>query len=240
MGETGGPEVVIYGSGDDRPIILTADAVRVLGVLVEKQITTPDYYPLTLNALVNGCNQSSSRDPVVSYDETIVSRALEQLREQKLAFAYSGADSRVVKFGHKIGERLELGSAEIAALCVLLLRGPQTPGEIRTRSGRLHEFAALSDAEAAIETLIARQPYPLATRLPRQPGFKEARFAHLLSGPPVSTSSPLPRDRPVSDDQSPPSTDKERIAALETEIATLKGEIRDLRDQFAAFRKQFE
>ncbi|MEO6005370.1 MAG: YceH family protein [Opitutus sp.] len=240
MGETSGPEVIIYGSGDDQPIVLSAEAVRVLGVLVEKQITTPDYYPLTLNALVNGCNQSSSRDPVVSYDETIVTRAMNELREQKLAFVYSGADSRVVKFGHKLGERLELGPAEIAALCVLLLRGPQTPGEIRTRSGRLHEFAALSDAEAAIETLVTRQPHPLATKLPRQPGFKESRFAHLLSGPPVFNSSPLTNERPAPGEQPPVPAAADRITALEAEIGTLKNEMRDLRDQFAAFRKQFE
>src|SRR5688572_19677350 len=185
MGETSGPEVVVYSSGDDEEIILTAEEVRVLGVLVEKQITTPDYYPLSLNSLVNGCNQTTSRDPVVEYDEITVTRALNGLREKKLAFVYSGADSRTLKYGHKLPERLELERAEIAALCLLMLRGPQTAGEIRNRAGRLHEFATVVDVDNALEVLITHKPQPYAARLPRQPGTKEARTAHLLAGTPA-------------------------------------------------------
>ena len=195
MDETTGPEVVIYGSGDDETLLLAAEEIRVLGVLIEKQITTPDYYPLTLNALVNGCNQTTSRDPIVQYDDATVTQALNRLREKKLAFVYSGADSRALKYGHKLPERLELGPAETAALCVLMLRGPQTAGEIRNRSGRLHEFATVADVESALEVLIARLPHPLATRLPRQPGLKEARTAHLLSGPPANNVRASASDR---------------------------------------------
>lgn len=239
MGETG-PEVVVYGTGDERPIVLNADEVRVLGVLVEKQITTPDYYPLTLNGLVNGCNQTTSRDPVVQYDERTVTRALDGLREQKLAFVFSGADSRVVKFGHKLRERLELSPAEIAALCVLLLRGPQTAGEIRNRSGRLHEFASLADAEATLEGLAARQPQVLAVKLPRQPGFKEARYAHLLSGEPSVAATESTRDQSASAPIEAADQSVERLAQLESEVVQLRAAVDDLRQQLAAFRKQFE
>jgi uncharacterized protein YceH (UPF0502 family) len=235
MGETTGPEVVVYGSGDDEQIVLSAEEVRVLGVLVEKQITTPDYYPLSLNALVNGCNQTTSRDPVVEYDETTVTRALNGLREKKLSFVYSGADSRTLKYGHKLPERLNLEPAETAALCVLMLRGPQTAGEIRNRSGRLHEFASVSDVESALETLITRQPYPLAVRLPRQPGFKESRTAHLLSGSvvvePAAASAPLVAS---------PSAADNRVEQLEAEVRQLREEFAELRQQFAEFKKQFE
>lgn len=236
MGETTGPEVIVYGSGDDEQIVLSAEEVRVLGVLVEKQITTPDYYPLSLNALVNGCNQTTSRDPVVEYDETTVTRALDRLREKKLAFVYSGADSRTLKFGHKLQERLDLSRAETAALCLLLLRGPQTAGEIRNRSGRLHEFATVTDVESTLEGLIARQPHPLAARLPRQPGTKEARIAHLLAGTPV-TESPRTSSSPTTP---PLPAAVDRVTQLETEIQTLRSELAELREQFAAFRKQFE
>jgi uncharacterized protein YceH (UPF0502 family) len=233
MGENTGPEVVVYGSGDEE-IMLSPEEVRVLGVLIEKQITTPDYYPLTLNALVNGCNQTTSRDPVVRYDESTVTRALAGLRDRKLAFAYSGADSRVMKYGHKLPERLELGPAETAALCLLLLRGPQTAGEIRNRSGRLHEFPTVTEVESALEALISHTPHPLAVRLPRQAGLKEARTAHLLSGA-VGVSSP---------DSTPtmglPATAPNRIEQLEGDVAQLRQDLAELRQQFAVFKKQFE
>ena len=234
MGETTGPEVVVYGSGDDEELLLSSEAVRVLGVLIEKQITTPDYYPLTLNALVNGCNQTTSRDPIVQYDETTISRALQHLREKKLAFAYSGADSRVVKYGHKLPERLELGSAETAALCTLMLRGPQTAGEIRNRSGRLHEFATIAEVESALEGLISRTPHPLAARLPRQLGFKEARIAHLLSG--AAAAQPVA----ISSETAPPVGAVNRVEQLEADIVQLRAELAELRQQFATFKKQFE
>jgi uncharacterized protein YceH (UPF0502 family) len=233
MGETG-PEVIVYGSGDSENIVLSHEEVRVLGVLVEKQITTPDYYPLSLNALVNGCNQTSSRDPVVEYDEITVTRALNGLREKKLAFVYSGADSRTLKYGHKLPERLELERAEVAALCLLMLRGPQTAGEIRNRAGRLHEFGSVADVEIALEVLITRKPHPYAARLPRQPGTKEARTAHLLAGTPAleaATESPTAL--------SPISTPA-RIEQLETDVRQLREELAGLQQQFAHFKKQFE
>ena len=234
MDETTGPEVVVYGSGDDETLLLSAEEVRVLGVLIEKQITTPDYYPLTLNALVNGCNQTTSRDPIVQYDDATVTQALDRLREKKLAFVYSGADSRVLKYGHKLTERLELGPAETAALCVLLLRGPQTAGEIRNRSGRLHEFGSVAEVESALEALIAHMPHALAARLPRQPGSKEARTAHLLSGPAVNKV----RGAPADSDVSIPAPS--RLDELETQVVQLRSELAGLRQEFAAFKKQFE
>ena len=236
MGETG-PKVIVYGSGepDLAPVVLNSAEARVLGALVEKQITTPDYYPLTLNALVNACNQTSSRDPVVAYDESTVLHALDGLRDQKLASISSGAESRVPKYRHKLTERFELSSAEVATLCILILRGPQTAGEIRNRSSRLHEFASITEVEETLDALAARQPQPLVTKLPRQLGLKESRFAHLLSGPiapeslmtsaPAATSSPPPVDR---------------VTQLEAEVSTLRQELADLREQFAQFKKQFE
>lgn len=237
MGETSGPEVIVYGSGDDAPLDLTPEEARILGVLVEKQITTPDYYPLTLNTLVNGCNQTTSRDPVVSYDEATVTRALDGLRDKKLAFVFSGADSRVLKFGHKFRERLELGAPEIAVLCLLLLRGPQTAGEIRNRSGRLYEFASLADAEAALEALAARQPHPPVIRMARQPGAKESRFAHTLGATPLS-----PAPSPSSPSAQPSATPavSERVARLESEVTALRDEVRELREHLANFKRQFE
>jgi uncharacterized protein YceH (UPF0502 family) len=206
---------------------------RILGSLVEKDITTPDYYPLTLNALANACNQSSNRDPVVSLSEEAVVRGLDLLREKKLAFLFQGADSRVPKFGHRIAESFELGRPETSILCVLLLRGPQTPGEIRGRTGRMHEFASLADTEASLSALIARVP-PLAARLPRQPGTKEQRYAHLLSGD-------IP-DAPQSADPGPAAApaapDNARLSRLEQEAAALRSEVAELRQQVAELRRQ--
>ena len=212
---------------------LNAVEARVLGSLIEKDITTPDYYPLTLNALANACNQSSNRDPVVSLSEEAVVRGLDLLREKKLAFLFQGADSRVPKFGHRIAESFELGRPETSILCVLLLRGPQTPGEIRGRTGRMHEFASLADTEASLSALIARVP-PLAARLPRQPGTKEQRYAHLLSGD-------IP-DAPQSADPGPAAApagpDNARLSRLEQEAAALRSEVAELRQQVAELRRQ--
>jgi hypothetical protein len=230
MDGTATPEVLVYSAHDEPAVVLSEVEVRVLGALVEKQITTPEYYPLTLNALVNACNQTSSRDPVVNYDEPTVTSGLDRLRTKKLAYVFSGAESRVLKFGHKFVERFELTPAETAVLCVLLLRGPQTPGEIRSRTGRMHEFASLADVELTLDGLTTKQPFPLIVRLPRQSGFKEVRYAHLLSGPVVSAASEAPVAPPPPD----------RIAMLEQEVATLRQEITDLRQQFADFRKQFD
>src|SRR5580698_7971205 len=147
--------------------------VRVLGCLIEKDITTPDYYPLTLNSLANACNQSNNRDPVMALGEDAVTRGLDLLREKKLAFMIQKAESRVAKFGHRVAESLELARPETAVLCVLLLRGPQTVGEIRGRTARMHEFASLEETEACLGALIARTPEALAVKLPRQAGMKE-------------------------------------------------------------------
>src|SRR5712664_3008428 len=160
---------------------LTETEVRVLGSLIEKDITTPEYYPLSLNALVNACNQKTNLDPVMQLNEDAVRAALEGLQEQRMAGPARGADSRVTKYEQRLQEVFNFTRAEIAVLCVLLLRGPQTPGELRGRSERMHRFEALEDVQSTLQRLMKREP-PLVKMLPRQPGTKEARYAHLLSG----------------------------------------------------------
>src|SRR5205085_5646765 len=155
--------------------------VRVVGSLVEKQMATPEYYPLTLNALVNACNQLTGREPVVAYDERTVARALETLREKQLVWQVATAGGRVPKYEHRLSEKFSLAEQETAALAVLMLRGPQTVGEIKGRTGRMYEFAELSEVEMTLESLMIAEP-PLVMRLPRQPGTKESRYAHLLAG----------------------------------------------------------
>lgn len=200
-----------------------------LGSLIEKDITTPDYYPLTLNALTNACNQSSNRDPVMALGEQAIVEALNGLRERKLAFMFQGADSRVAKFGHRLVETLELSRPEVALLAVLLLRGPQTVGELRGRTGRMHEFATLEEAEVSLQALAARTPEALVTRLPRQPGMKEQRYAHLFAGP-VAVDAPTAVESPR-----PP--DEGRLARAEAEVAALRGEVAALRAEVAEFRR---
>ena len=212
-------------------IVLDAVEARVVGALVEKAVTTPDYYPLTLNALVNACNQTSNRDPVTSYDQAAVKRALETLRDKKLAFVFEGAASRVTKFGHKFAETLGLSGPEAAVLCVLLLRGPQTVGEIRGRTGRLHDFADLDEVECTLQTLAARAPQSLVVRLPRQSGFKESRYAHLLSGPPEAAPAETPSSEPSG------AADGDRVGRLEQEVAGLRRELAELKAQLAEFRR---
>jgi uncharacterized protein YceH (UPF0502 family) len=216
-------------------ILLNDVEKRVLGSLVEKEITTPDYYPLSLNALLNACNQKSNRHPVMNLDENAVHDALLSLNEKGLAGAASGADSRVTKYEHRLQEVFNFGRPEIAVLCVLLLRGPQTPGELRGRTERLHRFNDLEEVHAALQHLIKRTP-PLAKVLPRQPGSKEPRYAHLLSGD-VETWEPEPASQALV---ASPSPDSERLARLENEVALLQREIADLKQQFPDFRKQFE
>jgi uncharacterized protein YceH (UPF0502 family) len=220
--------------------LLNEREVRVVGSLVEKQVTTPDYYPLTMNALVHACNQISNRDPVVHYGEAEVADAVDSLRSKNLVYIFYGADSRVPKYKHMAREVYGLTPAELAALCVLMLRGPQTVGEVRVRTGRLHEFADLREVEEALDGL-ARRDDPLVTKLPRQAGRKEARYAHLLSGQPViedeaeGQASPAPRASGVSR-----AGDGERVARLEAEVERLSGEVAEMRRQFEEFRKQFE
>lgn len=211
--------------------------VRVLGSLVEKDITTPDYYPQTLNALTNACNQSSNRDPVVAFSEKDVVRALDQLREKKLAFMFQGADSRVAKYGHRVPELLGLDRAEVSVLCVLMLRGPQTVGEVRGRTGRMHEFADLGQAQSTLDALAAR-PAPLVVRLPRQAGMKEERYAHLLGGPfTAPEAAPVLRLEPAV---AAVRLEDERLARMEGEVAALRQEVSQLKAQLGELRSQLE
>jgi uncharacterized protein YceH (UPF0502 family) len=216
--------------------------VRVVGSLVEKQVTTPDYYPLTLNALTNACNQISNRDPVVRYDEREVSDAVETLRERNLVYIFYGADSRVPKYKHMMREVYALSPQELAVVCVLMLRGPQTVGEIRGRTGRLYEFAELREVEETLDAL-ARRDEPLVVKLPRQAGRKEARYAHMLSGPPVfedSGDEQASHAAPRASSSSTRAAEGERVARLEAEVETLRTEVAELRRQLEEFRKQFE
>lgn len=219
--------------------ILTDIEVRVLGSLVEKQVTTPEYYPLTLNALTLACNQKNNRTPVTSYDETAVAQALESLREKNLAYVFYGSTSRVPKYKHVLPEVMHLTQPELALMCVLLLRGPQTTGELATRAFRLHEFSGLEEVEATLNSLISREPDPLVTRLPRQPGQKEVRFAHLLSGE-VSIDVGLEEVAHTRSRGRGLDSHSDRVAALEAEVETLKAEVGMLRKQFEGFKKQFE
>ena len=214
---------------------LTENEVRVLGSLIEKDITTPEYYPLSLNALVNACNQKSNRDPVMQLNEDAVRDALEGLQEQRLAGPARGADSRVTKYEQRLQEVFNFTRPEIAVLCVLQLRGPQTPGELRGRAERMHRFETLEDVQSALQKLMQREP-PLAKVLPRQPGTKESRYAHLLSGDVVEAQAPVQIGAAV--ERTP--ADAERIARLEEEVAELRREVSEVKDQLERFRKQFE
>jgi uncharacterized protein len=218
---------------DLQNIVLSEVEARVLGSLVEKEITTPDYYPLSLNALVNACNQKSNREPVMNLEEDDVRQALDSLNRQGLAGAARGADSRVTKYEHRLQEAFNFERREIAVLCVLLLRGPQTPGELRGRTERLYRFSELDEVQTALRRLMERQP-PLVKALPRQPGTKELRYAHLLSGD-VESWEPPPALHGAAG-----SEDAERVARLESDVASLQADVADLKHQLAEFRKQFE
>lgn len=217
---------------------LTAHEVRVLGALIEKSIATPDYYPLSLNALTNACNQLTNREPVMSLTETEVAQALEGLRVKRLGSVYHGSESRVARYKHTLNEAILLTPAETALLCVLMLRGPQTVGELRTRSERLFTFDSLPEVEETLQALAARAADPLVVKLPRQPGTKESRYTHLLSG---AVETAVAREVPAAATLAPaaPSTDA-RMAQLEGELAAVRRELATLQEQFAQFRKQFE
>jgi hypothetical protein len=217
-------------------VLLTDTEARVLGSLVEKDITTPDYYPMSLNALVNACNQKSNRDPVMNLSDDAVRQALHSLNEKGLAGnASSAGDSRVVKFEHRMQEAFNFTRPETGIMCVLLLRGPQTPGELRGRTERLHRFEDLTDVQSTLQRLMTREE-PLVRILPRQPGTKEARYAHLLCGEkPEWEAPPAPAETHADD-----SMDSERLTRLEEEVAALHREIADLKEELAGFRKQFE
>jgi len=209
------------------PTILTDIEARVLGSLIEKQVTTPEYYPLTLNALTLACNQKNNRNPVTSYSEHQVADAIESLREKNLAYVFYGSSSRVPKYKHVMPEVMHLNRAELALMCVLMLRGPQTPGELRGNAARLHEFAGLDEIEHTLNGLISHEQEPFVVRLPRQAGQKEVRFAHLLSGEvQVDAVAETPRVSPRE--------------SLEQKVEKLTAEVESLKQQFEEFKKQFE
>ena len=205
---------------------LTEIEARVLGSLIEKQVTTPEYYPLTLNALTLACNQKNNRHPVTAYTENQVSDAVESLREKNLAYVFYGSTSRVPKYKHVMPEVMHLKAAETALMCALMLRGAQTLGELRGNASRLHEFSSLEEVEQTLNGLISREEEPLVVRLPRQPGQKEGRFAHLLSGE-IVDFEPAPASVP-------------RRVGLEQKVDALAEEVEKLKEQFEKFRKQFE
>jgi hypothetical protein len=198
---------------------------RVLSSLIEKEITTPEYYPLSLNALVNACNQKSNRDPAVSYDESTVLQAIDLLRNKGLVTTITGAGSRVPKYSHRFSEKLNLGRREIAILCELMLRGPQTVGELKNRAERLHRFNDLAEVESLLDRMTE-----FVVKLARRTGEKESRYGHLFSGP-VDNSEP---------EATAPGGRADRIGTLEAEVGQLRGEMDDLKRQFADFRRQFE
>jgi uncharacterized protein YceH (UPF0502 family) len=216
-------------------IVLNEVETRVLGALIEKDITTPDYYPLSLNALVNACNQKNNRDPVMNLDEDAVRQALESLQQNRLAGPARGADSRVTKYEHRSQEVFNFTRGETAIVCVLLLRGPQTPGELRGRSERMHRFEELDDVQSTLQRLMQRDP-PLVRVLPRQPGTKESRYAQLLSGNLEAWDAPPAHD--TTGERAP--AGNYRSEGLEIEVAELRKEVEELKQQFASFRKQFE
>ena len=221
------------------PTILTDTEVRVLGCLVEKQVTTPEYYPLTLNALTLACNQKNNRQPVTSLNETAVMEAVESLREKNLVYIFYGSNSRVPKYKHVMPEILHLSQAKLALMCVLMLRGPQTIGELRERGSRLYEFSGLEEAEDTLNSLITKDKdnEPLVARLPRQPGQKEARFAHLLSG---ELDLEALAEMETAQTAGARHGTAERISQLENQVGSLSEQMKSLREEFAEFKKQFE
>ena len=210
-------------------LLLQPIELRVLGSLLEKEVTTPEYYPLSLNALVNACNQKSNRAPVMELSQATVEQALVMLRDKGLLLSVSGAGSRVPKYGHRISEKLNLGRRELAIMCELMVRGPQTLGELRTHCERMHPFDDLAEVEVVIDRLPE-----LIVKLPRQPGEKELRYAHLFSGTPAVAETEREAPEPFH------AVRADRISALEQEVAQLRSEIEDIRQQFAGFKRQFE
>ena len=228
--------------------LLTPEELRVLGCLIEKGITTPDYYPMTLNALTAACNQKSNRAPVVQYNGKTVVRTLDSLRDKELVRVVSGHDARVPKYYHRFNDVRGFTGPEVAVLCELMLRGPQTPGELRSRGSRMHPFENLAAVEDALESLANREAGAAVVRLPRQAGFKESRFAHLLGDPPEI-------DEPSGDDTDGPgeqggarpeaarlaaAAEDERLDRLEAAVAEMAAEIASLRSGFEEFKRQFE
>ncbi|MGH9760855.1 MAG: YceH family protein [Blastocatellia bacterium] len=207
---------------------LTAEEARVLGALIEKQVTTPEYYPLSLNALTNACNQKSNREPVVSYDEKTVLNAMDGLRAKTLGWVIKRSDSRVWKYGQNTAEVFHLERSEVAALCALMLRGPLTVGEIRACAGRMYNFESLGEVEDALQRLADNDQGPMVVKLPRQSGRKEHRYAHLMCGEVAFEETAYSEPAPAAQDE------------LREEVENLKRELQQLKEEFYSFRKQFE
>ena len=216
-------------------IVLTAEQIRALGCLLEKEITTPEYYPPSLNSVTNACNQKSCRDPLVQYEEQLVRETLEQLRDLSHVGFVSTADSRVPKYRQRLTELYFFTPQERAVMTELLLRGAQTPGELRSRAERMHKFVDLQEIQNTLEELMKRPDGPWVTPLPREPGRKEIRYMHLLSGAVVAQTSDAASPAPQ-----PTTPLSERLAQCEQEIAVLKKELNDLRQDWTTFKKQFE
>jgi uncharacterized protein len=210
-------------------ILLNAIEARVLGSLIEKEITTPEYYPLSLNALVNACNQKNNREPVMQLNEDEIRQALHRLEDDRLAGPRRGSDDRVTKYEHHLQEVFNFTRGEVAVLCVLLLRGSQTPGELRSRTERMHRFEELEDVLSALQRLMQRQP-SLVKAIPRQPGTKEIRYAHLLSD---DAESLVERTHPSNMADADISSSSERLCRLETEVARLQEELAQIKEQVA-------
>ena len=217
-------------TGHQRELELSDREVRVLGCLIEKELSTPDYYPMTINALRTACNQKTNRDPVVDYSETEIVEALDGLRRKRLVGNASSSHSRAAKFRHALAELMGLKRPQLAIVASVLLRGPQTSGEIRARTNRMHEFESLDAVDAALNELQEHEP-PLVALVPRRPGQKEDRWVHLFSGEPADSPGPVPLATGGSDD---------RIEALEQEIDILKASLQELTERFETFRRQFE
>lgn len=242
-------KVVFLGSSADQPTPdfmvpeLGPEELRVLGCLIEKQFFTPDVYPMTLNSILTACNQKTSREPVVQYDDATVDAVLTMLQGRGLAARITGADHRVPKWKELLGEKTGLRVSEISVLCVMMLRGPQTLAELKERTNRIHEFADLSDVENTVDRLMHREPQSLVVRLAKMPGQKEVRYMHMMGGAvemeawqtahaaTAVTAAPALQSAPVRDD---------RVTRLETEVAALKEQVARLEQQLAEFRKQFE
>jgi uncharacterized protein len=209
-------------------IELDAVEARILGCLIEKEITTPEYYPLTLNALLNACNQRSNRDPVTSFEEDDVATGLDSLRNKQILSILTGGGNRVPKYGHRLQEKLNLGRRETALLCELLVRGPQTLGELKDRAGRMHRFNDTDEVERCLRALSERPEQRYVTLLPKQSGMKEPRWAHLLSGEPQFAEAPQAAVR------------SDRVAELESEVVGLRQRVDELEQQWIRFKQQFE
>ena len=222
---------------DSMDIELTAEEARVLACLGEKEATTPDYYPMTVNGLVSACNQKSNREPVMYLDEKSVSRLLDSLRyDHHLVWQVTSSGSRTQKYKHDMVNVIGLTDGELAILCVLMLRGPQTVGELRSRTARHHEFAGLTEVSETMESMQHRESGPLVIHLAREPGRRERRYAHLLCG---AVEIPQCAEQEMDESHSGP-TRGERLASLEQEVATLRSEVIELKEQLAQFRSQFE